>query len=329
VLAIGLIVLLAIVIGFVAGTIYRALTGTAGGSPSPGATLATSTSPGSSPSGSATPPSSGSSAPSAAPSAGATPVVAAPEGLIPPGSAASVLVDGLRMREAPSTSALLVEDLPVGRLLALGYSRNRGDWGPVSADGFAWYPVISIGELTELPPLSDGPILLEPENFGWVAAGDATEDFIQLLDVRCPAGSVDLPTLEAMLPWEQLSCFGDRQLTVEGTYGCGECGFFLPGTYEPGWLAGPFSHAWLTVDSSTRLGPFSVRIPPDSPPEPEQGTIVQVTGHFDDPAAVGCTVAPGEPPVPVDAAAAELYCSEQFVVESMEVIGTDPEFPFP
>ena len=324
VLAIGLISILAIGIGLLLGAIFG------GGSDG---TAAESTS--ASPSVSAEASVSASVEPSVA-SASASPatsapppVVAAPEGLIPPGSAVRVLVDGLRMRDAPSTSAGLVADLPAGRLLEVGYTRNRGDWGPVNADGFAWYPVIRIGELTELPPLSDGPILLDHEGFGWVAAGDSAEDFVQLLAPRCPAGSVDLPALEAMLPWEQLSCFGSQQLTVEGTYGCGVCGFFDPGTFEPVWLAFPFSHAFLTVDSSARIGPFAARIPPDSPPEPDHGMIVRVTGHFDDPAAVGCSVAPGEPPVPVDAAAAELYCREHFVVETIEVIGTDPEFPFP
>jgi hypothetical protein len=38
-------------------------------------------------------------------------------------------------------------------------------------------------------------------------------------------------------------------------------------------------------------------------------------------------VSPGEPPAPIDARVAELFCREQFVVESLTVTGTDPDFP--
>jgi hypothetical protein len=49
--------------------------------------------------------------------------------------------------------------------------------------------------------------------------------------------------------------------------------------------------------------------------------------HFDDPAAAECTVAPGDPPVARDQRTAQLYCRARFVVESLEVLGTDEDFP--
>ena len=70
-----------------------------------------------------------------------------------------------------------------------------------------------------------------------------------------------------------------------------------------------------------------MRFAPGGPEQPEHGRILRVVGHFDDPNAVGCTVAPGEPPVPLNATAAELFCREQFVVESVEEIGIHPDFP--
>jgi hypothetical protein len=94
-------------------------------------------------------------------------------------------------------------------------------------------------------------------------------------------------------------------------------------------VAFPFSPAFLSLDASVRIGPLAGRIAPDGPAQPEQGAIVRAVGHFDDPAAAGCSVAPGEPPVPLDGAAAALYCREQFVFEALEVIGTDPDFPTP
>ena len=104
-----------------------------------------------------------------------------------------------------------------------------------------------------------------------------------------------LATLEAMLPWEQLACFGSEQLTLEGPFGCGVCSGIFPGTFDPPWLAFPFSAAFLSVDPNARVGPFAMHFAPDGPAQPEHGRILRVVGHFDDPNALGCTVAPGEP----------------------------------
>lgn len=321
-LAIGLIALLAIALGFILGNLFRGDRDgdTAGGSPSASASA------------SAAAAVSASIAPSAAASASASiapaqsappPVVAAPEGLIPPGSIVRVVTDGLRMREEPSTESALVDDLPVDRLLLVGFAQ-RSDWGPVSAGGFAWYPVIQL-EATELPPLGER---MTTSSIGWVAAGDATEAYIQLVEPRCPARPVDLATVERMQPWEQLACLGSEQITLEGTYGCGGCGGLFPGSFEPLWLAHPVNVYPLSTDTTIQLGPVNLRFPPGGPAYPPEGQIVRVVGHFDDPAALGCVVSPGEPPAPIDARVAELYCREQFVVETIEVIGPDPEWPF-
>lgn len=319
VLAIGLISGLAIALGFILGSIFRGEDGeTAGGSPSASASASAAASE----SASVAPSAAESASASAAPAASApAPVVAAPEGLIPSGSIVRVVTDGLRMREEPSTDSTLVDNLPVDQLLLVGYAAQRPEWGPISAGGFAWYPVIRLGEVTDLPPLSDGPLVTTSDG-GWVAAGDETEAFIQLLEPRCPPRPVSLSTLEAMQPWEQLACFGGEQITLEGSIVC--CGGVIPGAFEPSWLAAPFNLALRAPDATG--GPLGVHVPPGGPPLPDEGQV-RVIGHFDDPAAVGCSVSPGEPPVPLDTAAAELYCREQFVVESVELIGTGPELP--
>jgi hypothetical protein len=323
VLAIGLISIVAIALGLLLGFLFgNRSDGTAGESPteSPSVSAAASAAPSVS--------ASASGSASAAPSAPApAPVVAAPEGLIPPGSAVRVLVDGLRMRESPSTEADLVEDLPLDSVLAVGFVHFRGDWGPVVEGGFEWYPVSRLADLTELPPLSDGPVSPVDGRSGWVAGGDESEDFVALLEPRCPARPVDLRTLEAMLPWEHLACFGTEPVLLEGTFGCNGCTGVFAGTFEPSWLAFPFTSAFLSVTDASRIGPFAMRFAPGGPAQPAPGTIVRATGHFDDAAARGCTVSPGEPPAPIDGRTAELYCREQFVVEILEVIGTDPDFP--
>ena len=326
VLAIGLIAAVAIALGFILGSLFGGDGDgeAAGGSPSASASASVpaSASASTAPSVAASPSASGAPAPSAP-----APVVAAPDGLVPPGSIVRVLTDGLRMREGPSTDSTLVDDLPVDQLLLVGYADPRPiDWGPVSAGGFAWYPVARLGEITTLPPLSEGP-LGSASSAGWVAAGDETEAYIQLVEARCPVRPVNLVTLEAMQPWEQLACFGSEQITLEGTYGCGGCGGRFLGAFEPSWLANPFEAGPLSVDPNARIGPFKMRFRPGGPAFPADGQIIRVVGHFDDSAAVGCTVSPGEPPEPRDPRAAELYCREQFVVDTIEVTGTDPDFP--
>src|ERR1700752_2504236 len=87
-------------------------------------------------------------APSAEPSP--TPVVEAPEGVLPPGSVARVVVDGLNVRMEPSTDAGAA--FPLGRydLVLLGFSSLNSSFGPIESGGFSWYPISALG-VTELP----------------------------------------------------------------------------------------------------------------------------------------------------------------------------------
>ncbi|HET9878244.1 MAG TPA: hypothetical protein VFQ81_02910 [Candidatus Limnocylindria bacterium] len=266
----------------------------------------------------ATPPAStdGAATPPPAPA----PVVAAPEGLLPPGSVARVTVPVLRIREAPDSGSTMLDQLPVDQLVEIG----PAGWGPVSGEGFAWYPVRRLGELTELPAL---PTELPGGAVGWAAAGDAETAYLELVAPRCPPRPATLAILEAMLRWERLSCFGPEAITIDGVFGCGGCGGAYPGSFDPEWLAHPLNAQLLSVDPNVRFGPFDLRFKPDGPAAPAPGSIVRVTGHFDDPAAAGCTVAPGEPPMAIDSATAALWCREQFVVDALEVTGTDPDFP--
>jgi hypothetical protein len=67
------------------------------------------------------------------------------------------------------------------------------------------------------------------------------------------------------------------------------------------------------------------------PPDVEVGeaaSIRRVTGHFDDPRAAECVIAPGEPPGELDATTTLYDCRARFVIESYEVLGTDEDFPF-
>ena len=307
--------LLALAVGFAAGVL---LSGDDDGTAA--------TSPTFRPSGSAAPAVAGSATtvPSAsAIAAGPPPVVARPTDVLPPGAAARVAVEVLRVRESPATDARLLDQLAAGQLVLIGPAATPD--GPISGGGFAWYPVQRLGDLTELPPLpgelpTDGVI-------GWAAAGDAEIAYLELVPERCPARPASLATVSAMLPWERLACFGSESLTLDGVMGCPGCGGAAAGTFEPGWLASPMSGVPVSVDPAVRIGPLTALLTPDGPALPANGSIVHLTAHFDDPAASGCVVAPGDPPAPIDSRTAALYCRERLVVDTIEVTGTDPDFP--
>ncbi|MCA1571595.1 MAG: hypothetical protein LC798_14995 [Chloroflexi bacterium] len=110
-------------------------------------------------------------------------------------------------------------------------------------------------------------------------------------------------------------------------FGCGGCAEEVRGTFDPAWLAMPRPGDFLSVAPRERFGPLDLRFPPDGPGRPEPGSIIRVVGHFDDPAARGCTVQPQDSAEPVMPEVAELHCREQFVVEAIEVLGTDEDFP--
>jgi hypothetical protein len=268
-----------------------------------------------------------SEAPSARPSIGTMQV-------FPPGAAVEVAVAELNMRRRPDTSARRLETLKRGDVLIVSPIDNIGfGFGPVAADGYTWYPVMKLqvpGPDGQLPPLPTYPILIGTEaDAGWVAADDGSRPYLTAMRPRCPT-TEDLETVEGMLPAERLACFGDP-IVLEGTFGCGGCGGILVGTYKPKWLATPVEYDFLSRDAAERLGPLAVRFPPDGPPKPAIGSIIRVTVHIDDPRSTNCAMTEaddtGDITVKVDPRTAVLFCRERLVVDTYEVIGTDPDFP--
>jgi hypothetical protein len=219
-----------------------------------------------------------------------------------------VVVDALHVREQPGLNAAVVDTLPAGTIveLTLGYI------DPEVVDGIDWYHVD-----------------YNSDSIGSVAAGAGGDPYLELLPARCEGGDPDLPALMSITAWERLACFGDRSITVTGTYGCPVCGIAYPrGGYEPRWLANP--------DTLTTVGwPGALTLhfrPEGGLGIPPNASIVRVTGHFSDPASSTCVIMPTMDGVPigaeVDPVIAELWCREQFVVDAYEIIGTDPDFTY-
>ena len=241
------------------------------------------------------------SAPSPSSAPGPTPAFEAPDDILPPGSRAIVTLDGLRIRSAPGLDAVVYATLAADTVVEVG------SWGPTVVDGIDWYWVVHHDAVLA----------------GYAAAGSGEDRYLELLPPRCEAGEPDLAALVRLMPWERLACFGDRSLTVTGTYGCPVCGEWIPGSYEPSWLANPQNLNYLGWPEAIAL-----HFPPEAGLNaPPNASIVRVTGHFSDPASTTCVIELGA--MPVDPVVAELWCREQFVVDSYEITGTDPDFSYP
>lgn len=258
-----------------------------------------------SPSPTALPTPSASSEPSATPAP--TLAFEAPDGILPPDSTVVVVVDELQLRAGPG----LAEDVTGVAVAGDQFSVPWWGFGPVVSDGLDWYRVrpATVGDLD-----------------AWAAAASGTDHYFEVVAPSCPSGEPDLETLLNMGgAWNRLACFGDRSITLEGSYGCGGCGGMAHGVYAPMWLAYPITGHLLHLPD--QAGVLEMRVAPDSGVEiPAEASIVRVTGHFSDPASTSCRIATGDP-FAVDARVAELYCREQFVVDSFEVFGIDPDFP--
>jgi hypothetical protein len=193
-----------------------------------------------------------------------TPGFEVPAGILPPDSRAVVALDGLRVRERPGLNATVVDTLPADTQVEVG------GFGPTVADGFDWYQVV-----------------YDDHRAGYAAAGSGADHYLELLPPRCIAGEPDLAALVRMTGWEQLACFGDRSLTVTGTYGCPVCGLEIPGSFEPRWLAGPNLNYLAFPD------PFTLHFGPEAGLDaPSNASILRVTGHFSDPASTTCVMVP-------------------------------------
>jgi hypothetical protein len=243
----------------------------------------------------------------------------APTDVLPPDSLAIVTGDGLRVRETPGLSGRVVITVGAGEVLWT----VRGSAAEV--DGIRWYLVYFAAGFRDWPTYPEGT------QFGWVAAGVGDQRYLELLPPRCPVAEPDLLALTKLTGWERLACLGDRPLAVTGTWGCPYCDGTTGGTYEPAWLANPLNFALLSVKSGVG-NPLGLRIPPDSGLQfpTVGGSILRVGGHFNDPAATTCVISwIGYTEAESLSGTAELYCREQFVVDSYEVVGTDPDFPTP
>jgi hypothetical protein len=214
-----------------------------------------------------------------------------------------------------------------GGALILGYDRRSFDpiaW--TSPDGLAWHRTaldpatfgggvpaivaasgsagassfVAIGSRVNTAGDVRPQVWRSDDGTTWSAAGG---DLLGVLPVAptgpCPATA---PTLVddflAMAPSLWPVCFGSRTLTVRGYIaGCGGCGGATDQQATPAWLLDPLGYSAFDLSPTVpTLGPSSslgVMISPTHRVTvPAIATHVELTGHFDDPAAPTCRMFP-------------------------------------
>ena len=124
------------------------------------------------------------------------------------------------------------------------------------------------------------------------------------------------------------ACFGNATLQITGYVAeCG-CGGVTNSQGRPAWLIdslgfAPFYLAPAVVQAETGPGGFGFRIDPAHPVTvPAPGTHVEVSGHFDDPAAATCRVFPNPGAIgPVLPNAQTIaICRQAFVVSTLRTL---------
>lgn len=194
-------------------------------------------------------------------------------------SAATTVVDGVRVRSAPRVADDSIKFEPV---LPLGTQLYVLD-GPVNASGYAWYEVVPLTSRT-LPS-------------GWVASADRDgEPWIEAVSFDCPPVPTDFRSLGALPPAVGLACFPRVPINVTArVIGC-NCDVDGPG-YAPAWFSLGAGSGEMLVEPNITRPPANVADwfwlsldPAGQHPEVlPVGEIADVTGVFDHPAAASCT----------------------------------------
>ncbi|MEA2651147.1 MAG: hypothetical protein QOI85_868 [Chloroflexota bacterium] len=198
-------------------------------------------------------------------------------------------VDALTLRETPGLEGDVQWRLPertLGFVIA----------GPVEADGLSWYLLSGMGlpfasGCVTPPP---GELLDCPAWLGWLAA--EADDGTAYLAAAEPPPCAEPPATIVSLSERQytlrLVCFDSEPLTFTAWWpelpddGLG--GACVASETDIGWLACPSGNG-LGADDSESGDRLTVSVDPASGVEmPGRGQWVEVTGHFDDPAAQRC-----------------------------------------
>ena len=231
---------------------------------------------------------------------------------IPLGSIVEVLPPGVPQTSGP-IQAIYANPLPaIGDRLAYdaqpGY-RYGVVAGPITHAGYEWYQVES------------QPGTSYPAEFVWIPSTDGTRPLVRIVQPACP-GEPSILDLVLIKPFERLRCYGDRDITLQSAIAIlavdeGNLGA-VEGT--PAWLAKFTPWRLYGSDGPDGLdGALPIAIDPSLGESIPTGTLITVTGHFDDDTSTTCERAqPDELAYRESPELQQLRCRELFVVTSVE-----------
>lgn len=228
-------------------------------------------------------------------------------------SVAEVVSGRLRIRSQPRVADDSTKYEP---LLGVGARLMILD-GPVSANDYDWYQVAAWDPAH--------PDQVFPS--GWVSRGDHDgTPWVSPTANVCPTDTITINDVVGLAPAERVACFGDREIRLHAyiagsneTYECtADPGCIVEG---PGWLTelGGLAGEVDAGSKDTPRGPL-LAIEPGSEASKQglpAGSVVDLIGSFDDPAARDCHALSGSASVPTTDAAARLQCRSRFAVKSV------------
>lgn len=192
--------------------------------------------------------------------------------------------------------------------------------GPVHQRGHDWYRI-------QFSHLAGWPTADAQSIFGWVSGADAATALVPA-PADCP---MDAPGLAMVADETRLQCAGSSELGMAGVIHS-SAGGPPPYVGSPPWIAGKaYFSLGLTLGFLPMHLPHSERLwRLATSLDVRGGAEVQVVGHFDDPAASGCTLEPRlEGFVAMSAAEQEQWCRQQFVVTDIVIVGEPRWSPEP
>jgi hypothetical protein len=192
--------------------------------------------------------------------------------------------------------------------------------GPVAADGYEWYEIVTV----DFPPGRSQPMV------GWVAVGSrALEPWVEPLPFPGACSEMS-PNADS---WAEFGGVMAMHCNVQGTIEihafvdvlCDDGGSSIAGT--PAWLAGTFGGASLSDNGPLSAPGLPVRFHPDLVWPGEHlcqsgaGAFYVVEGHFDDPASATCSFQDADAtPSEVDPRIARFWCRTRFVITKLTAL---------
>ncbi len=220
----------------------------------------------------------------------------------------------------------------------VAWSSTGGDWTRVTLPRGAFggrIPSMAVGSSTGFVAVgssgnlrADNPVIWSgTERGGWAAeSAPIVTPIGERTDLRCPSRPVDAAAFASLDIPAAVICFGDSPITFRAYLGlCEGCNGASTDLYEPAWLADPQQNQlYLSPIKTVDQWWFNARRAGGLADDPAwQDHWVELTGHFDDPAARRCRWVP-DPHVAENvlysAQSTISNCRQQFVVTRIRVV---------